>query len=144
MSSLFASGGQNTGASASASVVPMNIQGWFPLGLTGLISLQSKGLSRVFCQHHSSKAPILQHSAFFIAQLSHPDIYMMGENQNRGWLWQEMGGWAGDWLRRSMRELCVVTVMLHILMKVWIAKVVYSYVRTLGESLNLQREKNYE
>ena len=48
MSQLFASGIQTTGASASASVLPMNIQGWFPLRLTGLISLQSKGLSRVF------------------------------------------------------------------------------------------------
>ena len=48
MSRLFASGGQSVGASASASVLPMNIQGWFPLGLTNLISLQSKGLSRVF------------------------------------------------------------------------------------------------
>ena len=47
-SRLFTSGGQSTGASASASVLPMNIQDWFPLGLTGLISLQSKGLSRVF------------------------------------------------------------------------------------------------
>ena len=47
-SQLFASGGQNIGASASAPVLPMNIQGWFPLGLTGWISLQSKGLSRVF------------------------------------------------------------------------------------------------
>ena len=54
---LFASGGQSSGALASASVLPMNIQGWFqsniqgwfPLGLTGLISLLSKGLSRVFC-----------------------------------------------------------------------------------------------
>ena len=46
--SIFASGGQRTGASASASVLPMNIQHWFLLGLTGLISLQSKGLSRVF------------------------------------------------------------------------------------------------
>ena len=45
---LFASGGQSIGTSASASVLPMNIQGWFPLGLTGLISLLSKGLSRVF------------------------------------------------------------------------------------------------
>ena len=45
---LFASGGPSIGALASASVFPMNIQGWFPLGLTGLISLQSKGLSRVF------------------------------------------------------------------------------------------------
>ena len=45
---LFALGGQSIVASASASVLPMSIQGWFPLGLTGLISLQSKGLSRVF------------------------------------------------------------------------------------------------
>ena len=46
--SQFTSGGQSTGVSASASVLPMNIQGWFPLRLTGLISLQSTGLSRVF------------------------------------------------------------------------------------------------
>ena len=45
---LFTSGSQSIEASASASVLPMNIQDWFPLGLTGLISLQSKGLSRVF------------------------------------------------------------------------------------------------
>ena len=48
MSQLFASGDQNTGVSASASVLPMSIQGWFPLRLTGLISLQSKGLLGVF------------------------------------------------------------------------------------------------
>ena len=48
MSQFFASGGQNIGVSASASVVPMNTQDWFPLGWTGWISLQSKGLSRVF------------------------------------------------------------------------------------------------
>ena len=48
MSWLFTSGDQNTGASASASVLPINIQGLFPLELTGLISLLSKGLSRVF------------------------------------------------------------------------------------------------
>ena len=48
MSQFFASGGQSTGASASTSVLPMNIQEWFPLGWTGWISLQSKGLSRVF------------------------------------------------------------------------------------------------
>ena len=48
MSWLFASGDQSIGASASASVLPMNIQGWFPLGLTILISLQSKRCSRVF------------------------------------------------------------------------------------------------
>ena len=49
MSWFFTSGGQSIGASASALVLPMNSQGWFPLKLTGWISLQSKGLSRVFC-----------------------------------------------------------------------------------------------
>ena len=48
MSQLFTSGGQSIGVSASTSVLPMNIQVWFPLGWTGCISLQSKGLSRVF------------------------------------------------------------------------------------------------
>ena len=48
MSQLFTSGGQNTGVSASTSVLPMNTQDWSPLGWTGWISLQSKGLSRVF------------------------------------------------------------------------------------------------
>ena len=48
ISQFFTSGGQSIGASASASVLPTNIQDWFPLGLTGLISWQSKGLSRVF------------------------------------------------------------------------------------------------
>ena len=48
MSQLFTSGGQNIGLSASTPVFPMNIQDWFPLGWTGWISLQSKGLSRVF------------------------------------------------------------------------------------------------
>ena len=71
VSQFFTSGGQSTGVSASASVLPMNIQDWFPLGWTGWISLQSKGLSRVL-QHHSSKASILLHSAFFIVQTSHP------------------------------------------------------------------------
>ena len=48
MSQFFASGGQSIGVSASASVLPMNTQDWFPLGWTGWISLQSKGFSRVF------------------------------------------------------------------------------------------------
>ena len=72
MSQFFASHGQSTEVSASASVHSMNIQDWFPLGWTGWISLQSKGLSRVFSQHHSSKASVLQHSACFMVQLSHP------------------------------------------------------------------------
>ena len=71
MSQFFASSGQSIGISASASVLPMNIQDWFPLGLTGLISLQYKGFSSLL-QHHSLKASILWCSAFFIVQLSHP------------------------------------------------------------------------
>ena len=70
MSQIFASGGQSIEASAAASVLPMNIQGWFSLGFTGLISLLSKGLLRGL-QHHSSKASILRRSAFFMVQLSH-------------------------------------------------------------------------
>ena len=62
MSWLFASGSQGIGASASSSVLPVNNQDWFPLGLTGLISLQSKGLSRVF-----SSTTIWNHQ-FFGAQ----------------------------------------------------------------------------
>ena len=52
---LFKSGGQSIGASALASVLPVNIQGWFPLGLTGLITLQFKGLSRVFSSTTTQK-----------------------------------------------------------------------------------------
>ena len=59
MSQLFTSGGQSIGASASASILPMNIQGWFPLGLTVLISLPSKGLSRVF-----SNTTVQKHQLF--------------------------------------------------------------------------------
>ena len=69
MSRLFLSGGQSIGASTSASVLPMNTQGCFPLGLTGL--MLSKELSRVL-QHHSSKASVLWGSAFFMVQLLHP------------------------------------------------------------------------
>ena len=52
----------------------MNIQSWFPLGLTRLISMLSKGLSKSLLQHCSSKAPVFQHSAFFTVQLSQPYI----------------------------------------------------------------------
>ena len=70
MSQFFSSGGQSIGVSASASVLSVNIQDRFPLGWTGWISLQSKGLKNLL-QHHSSKASILQCFAFFVVQLSH-------------------------------------------------------------------------
>ena len=69
MSQLFASDGQSIRVSPSALVLPMNIQDWFPLGWTGWISLQSQELSSLL-QHYSSKASILQCSAFFIVQLT--------------------------------------------------------------------------
>jgi len=74
MSQLIASDGQSIRASTSESVLPMNIQDWFPFGLTGLISLQSKGLPKSLLQHRSSKAAILRRSAFFRIRLSH--LYM--------------------------------------------------------------------
>ena len=64
MTRLFASGSQSSGASASALVLPLNIQDWFPLGCTGWISLQSQGLSRVF-----SNTTVQKHQ-FFSAQAS--------------------------------------------------------------------------
>ena len=65
MSQLFASGSQSIGVSASASVLPMNIQDWFPLGLTGWISLQSKGLSRDFSNTTVQKLKIFMLSNFY-------------------------------------------------------------------------------
>ena len=70
MNWLFALGNQNAETSALALAFPKNIQGWFPLGLTGLIAWQSKGLSIV--QHHNSKASVLRCSVFFMFQLSQP------------------------------------------------------------------------
>ena len=64
VSQLFASGGQSIGVSTSISVLPVNTQDWFPLGWTGWISLQSKGLSRVF-----SNTTVQKHQ-FFHAQIS--------------------------------------------------------------------------
>ena len=68
----FASGGQSI--RVSASVLPMNIQDWFPLRCTGWVSLLSKGLSRVFSSTTISKASILWCSTFFMVQLSHPHM----------------------------------------------------------------------
>ena len=76
MSQFFASGGQSTGVSASTSVLPMNAQDWSPLGWTGWISLQSKGLSRVFSKSISFSALSL------MIQLSH------GFSSSQEWMWE--------------------------------------------------------
>ena len=71
MSQFFASGGQSIGASASTSVLPMNIQDWFfRIDWFDLLAVQ--GTLKNLLQHHSLKASVLRHSAFFIVQLSYP------------------------------------------------------------------------
>ena len=82
MSWLFTSGDQSIGASASASVLPVNIQGWFPLGLTGLISLVSKGLSRVF-----SSTTVGKHQ-FFSVQPS-----LWSNSHSHRWLLKKTSLW---------------------------------------------------
>ena len=71
MSQFFISCGQSIGFSASTSVLPTNIQDWFPLEWTGWISLQPRGLLKGILQHHSSNASVLQGTAFLIVQFSH-------------------------------------------------------------------------
>ena len=85
MSQFFTSGGPSIGASASALVLPMNIQDWFPLGLTGLIPLQSMGLSRVF-----SNTTVQKHQ-FFGAQLSSPS-----NSHIHSWLLEKPSLWLTD------------------------------------------------
>jgi len=84
MSQFFASVGQSIGTSASASVLPMNIQDWFPLGLPSLISLQSKGLSRVFSnttvqklQFVSAQPSLWSNSHFHTWLLEKPRLWQM-------------------------------------------------------------------
>ena len=82
VSQFFATGGQSIGASTSVSFLPMNIQDWFPIGLTGLISLLSKGLLRVFSK------TIVQTHQFFGTQLSlwaksHIHTWLL----EKPWLW---------------------------------------------------------
>ena len=88
ISQFFTSGGQRIGVSASASVLPMNIQDWFPLGLTGLISLQSKGLSWVFSnptvkKHQSRTRPSFPHSQSLpLGSFHNPLIYQRADRMN--------------------------------------------------------------
>ena len=74
LSQLLTSGGQSIRALASSTVFPMNIQGWFPVGLTGFDVLDVQGTLKSLLQYHNSKASVLWLSAFFRVQLSH--LYM--------------------------------------------------------------------
>ena len=86
MSCLFASGGQSTGPLASVSVLPMNIQGWFPWGLTGLLSLLSKGLSRVF----SSTIQKHQFFSFSLLLQSNSHIHTWLLEKKQFWLYRPL------------------------------------------------------
>ena len=91
--SLFASGGQSIGTSASASIFQINIQGWFPLELTGLISLQYKGLSRVFSN-------TVQKHQFYYAQLS-----LWSNSHIHTWLLEKPKLWL-DGLLLAKQSIC--------------------------------------
>jgi len=99
---LFTSGGQNTGASASASVLPMNIEDWSPLGWTGWISLLSKGLSRVFYN------TTVQKHQFFSVQLS-----LRSNSHIHTWLlekpkpWRDLGRQLHHWIMSTLETLLV-------------------------------------
>ena len=109
MSRLFATSGQSIGASASTSVLPMNIRCWFPLGLTDLISLESKGLSRVF-----SSTTVQKHK-FFSAQPS-----LWSNSHIHRWLLQKQELWPIrykrlmlDLLKTCKLTLCLVSLNLE-------------------------------
>ena len=77
MSQLFTSGGQIIGVSVSASIIPMNIQDWFPLEWSGLDILADQGTLKSLLQHHSSRASILGYSAFIIWSNSHIHTWLL-------------------------------------------------------------------
>ena len=108
MSQFFASGGQSIRVSASASVLLMNIQDWFPLGLTGLISLQSKGLSRVF-----SSTTVQKHQ-FFGVQLS-----LWSNSHIHTWL---LRNHSSDWQTFVSKLMSLVFNMLSRLVTAFLLK----------------------
>ena len=110
MSQMFASGGQSIGVSASASVLPVNTQDWSPLGWTGWISFQSKGLSRVFSntpvqkyQFFSAQLSLQSSSHIHTWQLSHPHMTVwITINCEKFWKrWEYQITWFASW------EICM-------------------------------------
>ena len=105
MSQFFASGGQSIGASASASVLPMNIQDWFPLGLTGLISLLSKGLK-------TSLAAYLRHTSSLLRNPMFIQDYLCCVLEGESWRepitsisWLKYQVWLTSHTRMSAEDL---------------------------------------
>ena len=117
---LFSSGGQSIETSTSASVLTINIQGWFPLGLTGLISLQSKGLSRLFSNTTAQK------HHFFSAQPS-----LWSKSHIHTWILEKLI--AIHFRKSIIEEKCIFFLLLfHICSHNWARSKLkeYSYSRT--------------
>ena len=119
MSQLFASGGQSIGVSASSSVLPMNTQDWSPLGWTGWISLQSKGLSRVFSNTTVQKHHLELLIKWLISsKFSWPD-YTLYNNPDFVFF-REMQPWFHMWLPYLVMKFCgrevVVSTLLNVLL----------------------------
>ena len=107
LSWLFTSGGQSIGASASASVLPVSIQGSFPLGWTGLICFQSKGLSRVF------SSTIVQNHQFFSAQ-----PFLWSSSHIHTWLLEKPLLWLyGPLLAKWCLCLLICSLVLEVMKK---------------------------
>ena len=107
MSQFFASGGQSIGVSASASVLPMNIHDWFPLGWTGWISLQSKGLSRAFSNTKVQKHQFLDTQlSFYVSSRVTKNSLLLSKDKK----WYK--GRAEDWFRQvgNMAEICTQNI----------------------------------
>ena len=104
MRQFFASGGQSIGASASASVLPLNIQDWFPLGLTSLLSLLSRGLSRVFSSTTVLKHQLFSAQAYLWSSLT--SIHDYWENHGFDYMdlcWQsDVSAFSGKWYTLEM------------------------------------------
>ena len=106
MSQLFTSGGQRTGVSAS--VLPMNIQGWFPLGLTGLISLQSKGLSRVFFNTWTQKHQLFGAQPFLWSN-SHIHTWLLEKPQF--WLYRPLSAKWCLWFFNALSRFVIAFLL---------------------------------
>ena len=102
MSQFFTSGGQSIAVTASMSVLPMNIQDWFPLGVTDLLAVQ--GTLKSLLQHHSSKASISLALSFFIVQLSHP---YMTTGKNIAWTGRTFVGKVMSLLLNMLSRLVI-------------------------------------
>ena len=127
--------------SASASVLPVNIQDWFLLGLTGLISFDLQETLKSLLQHHSSKASILRCSAFFMVQLSHP--YMtIGKTIALTW-WTSVGK-VMSLLFNMLSRLFIAFLPRSKHLSVAVAAVLFSLYFILANSYFLRLDNSYE